>query len=337
MSPCARAPLVLLSAVLPAQLTSGPEAGAALTKVDVYAPLGPRAGTTFDAAAALGQGPAALLFLSELTRNVAPMVRGLDRLAQEYGLLGFRSFTVVLADDRTAAENQIERSSPALGLGNPMVLSVDGSDGPGAYGLNRKCTLTLVLAKDGRVVRSVGFTDTGPQDVPELESWISELTGPMPRDLAGLRTLLERRFPGADAELLDFTASLMQQVRRLEQNNARMAGNRRTDRADAAQDRPMRAERAERNADRPREGKPPEDAELRELLRQVIQKTATAADLDAAFAAIDARVGDDAGLRAQAVEMFKLVIGLEYGTDDARARCKRYVDAHGRKQGREGG
>ena len=27
--------------------------------------------------------------------------------------------------------------------------------------------------------------------------------------------------------------------------------------------------------------------------------------------------------------------GLEYGTEDARARCKRYVDAHGRKQGRE--
>ena len=175
------------------RLISGPPAGTLLTKVEVYAASGPHAGTTFDAAATLGQAPCALLFVHELTRNTAPMIRALDRFGTEYGLLGFRAFTVMLADDRTTAEKQIERSSTSLGMRNPLVVSVDGSDGPGGYGLNRKCTLTLLLANAGRVTRVVGFTDTGPQDVAPLEAWIGELTGPLPKDPAEWRILLAKR------------------------------------------------------------------------------------------------------------------------------------------------
>jgi hypothetical protein len=315
----------------PAQPASGPELGSGLHRVEVYAPTGPRAGSTFDAAQALGTGPAALLFVGEISRNVAPMVRGLDRLASEYGLLGFASFTVFLADDRTAAENQLERSSPALGLRNPMVLSVDGRDGPGSYGINRKCTLTLVLADGGRVVRSVGYTDTGAQDVPQLEAWIAELTGPMPRDATGLRELLARRYPGSDQALLELTASLLLQVRRQEENGARMAGaNSRRERAA-----PRPAE-ATSEAGKPREGKAPQDERLRNLLRAVIQQAATPADLDAAFEDIDARVGDDKDLEQQAIDMFKLVLSLGYGTDDARTRCKSWLALRD-KRGEPGG
>ena len=84
--------LSLLAAAAPCQdLRSGPRPGAPLAPVMVYAPDGPRAGAEFDAAAALGQGPGALLFVHEITRNVAPVIRGLDDLAAEYAILGFRS------------------------------------------------------------------------------------------------------------------------------------------------------------------------------------------------------------------------------------------------------
>lgn len=320
------ASLAGIATLSPAQVVSGPEVGAALTKVDVFAPSGPRAGTTFDAAAVLGQAPGAILFVSELTRNVAPMVRGLDLLAAEHALLGFRACTVLLAGDRTAAENQLERASPALGLVYPMVVSVDGSDGPGSYGLNRKCTLTLVLANAGKVVRSVGFTDTGAQDVQQLEKWIVELTGPLPHDVAGTRALLARRHPGADGELLDLTAALLVQARRQQRADARMggAGNRRDTAERAADTNPTGAAPQARA----RAGKAPDDAELRTLLRAVIQKTATAADLDATFREVATRVGSDADLQAQAVAMFELVLSLGYGTDDARQRCEAYVAAH---------
>ena len=303
-----------------ARLVSGPPAGTLLTKVEVHAASGPHAGTTFDAAATLARAPCALLFVHELTRNTAPMIRALDRLGTEYGLLGFRSFTVMLADDRTAAEKQIERSSTSLGMRNPLVVSVDGSDGPGGYGLNRKCTLTLLLGNGGRVTRAVGFTDTGPQDVAPLETWIAELTGPLPKDPAGWRQLLGKRFPASDSELLDLTSGLLVQVRKLEQDGPRMRGRPERDAAAPASAVPTTA--------KPREGKAPDDAELRTLLRAVIQKTASEADLDEVFRQVDARVGDDAALKLQAVEMFKLVLSLGYGTDAAQTRAKIYLAAH---------
>jgi hypothetical protein len=289
----------------------------------VHAVAGPGAGTTYDAAEALGRGPCALLFVHELSRNTAPVVRAFDRLAAEYGLLGFRASSVFLADDRTAGERQCERSSAALGLHEGLVVSVDGSDGPGGYGLNRKCTLTLVLGKEGRVVRSVGFTDTGRQDIPQLETWIAELAGTLPADQAGLVRLLAARFPAAEPELVQLTASLLRQVRRGEQDARDMRP-----RAPAAR-RPAAAAAA---AERPRAGKPPEDAELARLLRAAIQRTASTEDLDEVFRAVGARVGEDAGLRRQAVEMFELMLALEYGTEAARERARRWVADHRGKE-----
>jgi hypothetical protein len=302
-------------------LTSGPQPDTPWTAVPVSAPSGSRAGTTFDAAAALGDGPSALLFVHELTRNTAPVIRALDRFHTEYGLLGFRAFTVLLADDRTAAEQQAQRSSAALGMRNPLVISTEGSDGPGAYALNRKCTLTLVLGNGGRVTRAEGFTDTGANDVPKIEGWIAALTGPLPNDAAGWRALVAKRFPAAEPELIDLAASLLVQSRRQAQDNPRM--RERAERAGApTQDAAAAA------SDRPREGRAPDDDELRTLLRAAIQKTATEKDLDDVFGKVDARVGDDAGLRQQAVEMFKLVLSLGYGTEAAQRRARGYVDKH---------
>ncbi len=312
-----------------APLVSGPPAGTPLGKVEVFAPTGPRAGQTFDAAAALGQGPGALLFIHVLNRNTAPMINGLERVGKEYGLLGLRTFTVFLAEDRTAGEAQVQRSSQAMRLSNPMVISTDGAEGPGSYALNRRCTLTLVLANEGKVVAARAFTDTGPQDVPDVEAAVATLTGPMPQDLAGMRELLAKRFPDDSAELRELTAGLLLQVRRQAQDgqgNARMAG--------AARERPNRpamepaAEGAPPPAAAQREGKAPDDDELRNLLRDAIQRTASDEDLDDVFGRIDARVAA-AGIEAQAIEMFKLMVSLGYGTDSAQTRAKKYLQARG--------
>ena len=133
-------------------LSSGPEAGTALTPIPCYATDGALVGQEFDAAAKIGSAPGALLFVHELTRNTAPVIRGLDNLASEFSIVGFRSFTIILGEDRTAAEAQLKRVNGSLQLANPLVMSTDGAEGPGNYALNRKCTLTLVLTKDGAVV-----------------------------------------------------------------------------------------------------------------------------------------------------------------------------------------
>lgn len=310
-----------------APLASGPPAGSALTKVEVFAPTGPRAGQTFDAAEAIGQGPGAFLFLHVLNRNTAPMINGLERVVREYGLLGFQAFTIFLAEDRTAGEAQVQRSSQAMRLSNPMVISTDGAEGPGNYALNRRCTLTLVLANEGKVVSSRAYTDTGPQDVPELEKAVAAMTGPLPQDVAGMRELLGKRFPNDSAELRDLAASLLLQVRRQAQNDTRM-GMAARQRPNAARAERAAGDNAQPKTAGPHEGKAPEDDELRELLRAAIQRTASDADLDDVFAQIDARVAA-AKIEPQAIEMFKLMLSLDYGTDSAKARAKKYLEARG--------
>lgn len=321
---------ILVSAAAWAQdapLVSGPPAGGALTKVEVFAPTGPRAGQTFDAAEALGQGAGALLFVHVLNRNTAPMINGLERVGREYGLLGFQAFTIFLAEDRTAGEAQVQRSSQAMRLGNPMVISTDGAEGPGSYALNRRCTLTLVLANEGKVVSARAYTDTGPQDVPDLEKAVADMTGPLPQDVAGMRALLAKRFPNDSVELRELTASLFVQTRRQAQNDARMGGQARQRPNAARAERPA-GDNAQPKTAGPREGKAPDDDELRELLRAAIQRTASEADLDDVFAQIDARVAA-AKIEPQAVEMFKLILSLDYGTESAKARAKKYLEARG--------
>ena len=66
-----------------ADIVSGPPTGTPLAPVNSYALHGPHKGQEFDAAKSLGQGPGALLFIHELSRNIIPVLRGLDDLTSE--------------------------------------------------------------------------------------------------------------------------------------------------------------------------------------------------------------------------------------------------------------
>ncbi len=311
----------------PVDLVSGPPAGGALPACKVYAPSGPFAGVEFDAAARLGKGPGVLLFVHDLSRNTAPMITGLDRLAVQLAWTELETHTIRIAADRNEAEAAVKRSSDALQMYRPILVSPDGIDGPGGYALHRQATLTLVLAMDGIVVRSVAFTDTGRADLGRLRSLVEEVTGKIPTDARALRAALEERLtrdPERLRALAIEQALLLQRVEKTDEGRMQgrpARGEMQTDgkapKADAAQ--------------KPREGKAPEDDALRALLRRAIQKAADANELDAVFTAVDERVGDDATLRTQAVEMFKLQLSLDFGNDDSKRRAKAWVDNHGPK------
>ena len=166
-----------ISLVAQEEISSGPEKGAPVTAIRCFATHGMHAGEEFDAASDLGKAPCAILFIHELTRNTAPVIRALDEIAADYGVLGFRSQTVALSGDRTAGEDLLRRVNGSLKLSNPIILSLDGAEGPGNYGLSRKPTLTFVFAKDGVVVQSIALTDTGPNDVTKIREWIEGVAG----------------------------------------------------------------------------------------------------------------------------------------------------------------
>lgn len=317
--------------------SSGPKVGTPLTSVNVWAGSGQDAGREYDAAKALGNGPGALLFVHELTRNVAPVIRGLDTLGNEHAVLGFKWRTVWLSDDRTQAETRLRAVNGSLRLHEPMVLSTDGLEGPGNYALNRRCTLTLVIAKAGKVVRAVGFTDTGRQDMPQIRTWIEEVAGEVPVQGSELERLLRASLPSGKA-LQDLAVDQAMEIRRLKQQLARLRQNR--GRRGRGMDRPPM--RRGRDQDKPPPdapgrklpGKAPDDSELQTLLRSFIRKTNADERVDQVFADIVERAKTSRELTKQAVEMFKLVVGLKdrYGTPHAHELAEKYIKEHGKKK-----
>lgn len=203
-------------------LTSGPAVGTKLTPVKSFATNGALAGQEFDAAAQLGKSPSALLFIHELTRNTAPVLRGLDSLTSEFSVLGFKSQTLMLSGDRTAAEAQLKRVNGSLRLANPIALSIDGAEGPGNYALNRKAALTLVFARDGVVTSTMALTDTGPNDVPVIRKAIVGMCGELPADPAELRKVITASLPDDPKVLKELVADQSQQLKQLRAQITRM-------------------------------------------------------------------------------------------------------------------
>jgi len=320
--------LLLLGAPLEAQdtgLQSGPAAGMQLTPVPVYAPTGPHKGETFDAAKVIHTSPGVLMFVHTINREVAPVIRGLDSLALQYGVLGFKSFTVRLGADRTEIEEATGRQSTAMGMHNPMVVSTDGIEGPGNYALNRKAYLTVVLVNKGKVHRSIAITDTGQKDVPRLRKWIEEVCGPLPRTSAELMA----RLPDDPQQLKQLVASLHEQVQRQAEQLQQRRGRREMGRRRADRNRRGEGRRDAPPTSRPQlAGKVPEDAELQGLMRAMINKLNTEEDVDELLGRVAKRVGQDTGLRTEAVEGFKRLLSTTYGTDYARKRWQEYVQKH---------
>ena len=340
-----------------ADIVSGPPTGTPLAPVNSYALHGPHKGQEFDAAKSLGQGPGALLFIHELSRNIIPVLRGLDDLTSEYSVLGFQSHTLLLHDDRTLAENRLKAVNGSLGfagleevnrpLAHPIILSLDGLEGPGDYALNRRAALTLVLAKGGQVVRSVALTDTGQHNLPELRKWVEEIAGKVPSDPAELRRMIAGNLPKSGDAVRELAVNQGVQLQRLRTRLARLESGQMNNRMQ--QRRPQRMKRdapnasgrpaAERNTTKPaakREGAPPDDADLQSSLRAFIRKTQADERIDEIYEEITTRAAESAELTRQTREMFRLVLSLKdrYGTPHAHELAKGFLDKHPAKRNR---
>lgn len=324
-------------------ITTGPPEGTALTPVMAYAPVGPRAGEEFDAAAAIGDGPGALLFIHELTRNGLPVMRAIDQIGAEFALLGFASHTLLMSDDRTSAEGKVQAVNGSLKLHNPIALCLDGLDGPGNYALNRKAVLSLIILKDGKVHKSIAFTDVNAEDAKLVRELIIEVAGEIPSDPAELRQLAAARVPQDAGQLRELAIDQTLEIQNLRLEVARLKEQAAANRMDAGamtRERPARPPApaaADPGAPEPepapkpdRHGKPPEDPELNTLLRAFIRQDNDKATVDEVYASITARGAENDELGGQVIEMFKLMLSYRdrYGTPDAQVLAESFLKEH---------
>jgi len=157
---------------------SGPQPGEALPELKVRGVFGEAAGKDFDLIAAADGKPVVLVFVHARTRPAFGLTNTLMRYAARRKDDGLQSGVVFLTDDPTATEQWMKVVERHFPKGAEYVLSKDGQEGPGAYGLNRNVTLTVLVGKENKVTANFALVQPSlPADGPKILAAIVAASG----------------------------------------------------------------------------------------------------------------------------------------------------------------
>ena len=157
---------------------SGPQVGEKLVAFKTRGVLGREKGKELDFVKAADGKPIVMVFLHKLTRPSVGMTRVLMNYVATRKKDGLQGGIVWLADDIVAAEERINRAKHALPKNTSLGLSLDGFEGPGAYGLNRDVTLTVLVGEKGKVTANYALVQPSIQaDLPKILKSIVGLVG----------------------------------------------------------------------------------------------------------------------------------------------------------------
>jgi hypothetical protein len=263
---------------------SGPQAGEAATPFKVLNLTGEGAGNERqvnpDAATAL-------VFVQGMERSLVPLLRVVD----QYGAARkerIKTEVVFLFADRLAGEQRAKAVAGSLKLQSRVSLSLDGIEGPGNYGLNKECLMTIVVTKDGKVTDNFALVQPGIADAPKVVAALA-------------RTFGDDSPPS------------------IEQLSGRPAGR-------EGADRPMRPAAAKGKDPFP--GAVPADEKLVGLLRRFIRPTNDDATVDQVLQEVRAHIKGNAELRKQAIDGWTRVLhfGDHYGTEYSRKVGRAFLE-----------
>ncbi len=294
---------LLLTQAAAEEKFSGPQKGEKTAGFVVY-DVGARKELDF-----VGEGkgaPTLLVFIHEFTRPAAGLMRALDDYAQVKQVRGLRTLFVSLTEDRDGAERRVPQIIQSIRLKSPVGISVDGKEGPGAYGLNRDVGLTILVATGDKVHANFAILSPNETDAPRVKAAVDEILQ-------------------APAEAPTGTPEeLKAEVQRLREENLRLKEELALLRLQAQ--RPAAPARQMRRPEAPAE--PPKDERLVGMCRRLIQAGATPEDLDAAVKDIEAYIEGKDDLRRQYAEILGKVLELKYGNDLGKAVMTRQLEKH---------
>ena len=290
--------LVLLTSLLALRAAdpvfSGPQLGETTTPFKSATIVGADAGKERDPVTENAGAPTALVFVHGLERSMLPLMRAVDDYGAKHADKLKTEF-VFLAEDRVGGMERFGRALNSVKLKGRATLSIDGLEGPGNYGLNKQCLLTILAAKDNRVHANFALIQPGIADGGPVLAALGKLIGdPKPPTTEELKTAFEQRYRMARGG-----------------RNMRQAGG----------GKPM----AKKD---PFPGAVPTDGKLVGLLRSFIQKSNSAEQVDAVLADVRKHIGNDADLKQQAVAGWTRILhfGDRYGTDYAREQGRAFLE-----------
>jgi hypothetical protein len=153
---------------------SGPQKGEKLTGFQVLGVYDDLAGKELDFVARAEGKPLVLVFVHTATRPSLAVTRVVTGYAKTLAKEGVNAYVVWLAKDRTEAEQYLKKAKDSLNFIVPVGISLDGVEGPGAYGLNRKVELTILVARENKVVGNFALIQPSVTDTPAIAEVIAE-------------------------------------------------------------------------------------------------------------------------------------------------------------------
>ena len=171
---------------------SGPQVGEKLPALE-FIKFGDKDGKKIDFIKQADGKAVVVIFMHQLTRPAASVVRGITSFCAKREKDGLRSCVIFLTDDPTAAEQRMQRTKNFLVPQEKtwFGISHQGIEGPGSYGLNRNVSLTVLVGKAGKVTANFVLKQPSLQaDAPKIAEEIVKLVGgkaPTANELRGPR------------------------------------------------------------------------------------------------------------------------------------------------------
>ncbi len=321
---------------------SGPQAGEKTTPFKVLAMNGVNAGQERDPVTENAGAPTAFVFIHAVERSLVPLLRVVD----EYGAGHqdtLKTEVVFLFGDRVAGEARIKAVTSSLKLQSRVGLSLDGAEGPGNFGLNKECMMSIVIAKDNVVTANVALVQPGIADAPKVIEALAKVCGDStPPTVAQLNERQTARTGGGERMGRDGASPERERGVAMDFSKFDLdseAGLRDAVRALMSEVKSLRTEVAalrsptERVPDAPKRkesfpGAVPDDATLNALLRQFIRPTNDDAAVDKLMTEIDAHIQGNPVLIRQAIDGWTRILhfGDRYGTPYARKVGQAFLD-----------
>lgn len=197
--------LLLCLATVPATaedpIFSGPQPGEKLPGFTVKGVFGENANKDFDPVQLADGKPTLIIFVHTRTRPAFGLTNAMMKYAGQRKKDGLTSTMVWLTDDATETEKWLKIVEKHMPESVEIGYSPDGIEGPGAYGLNRNVTMTVLVGKankttanfalvqpslqaDGPRILKAIVAAVGSGEVPD----ISELSGPRYRAMRNNNT-----------------------------------------------------------------------------------------------------------------------------------------------------
>ena len=171
--------IIALCVTLPDEpLFSGPQPGEKLVPFEISGVFGKDADQKLDVVSEAKEKPCVLIFVHERSRPAFGLSNLVMRLVEKRGADKVIGGLVFLTDDPTETASWMNQVAQYFPKQIRMGVSADGLEGPGAYGLNRKVALTVLVAKDSVVTANFALVQPSEEvDGPKIFKAISEALG----------------------------------------------------------------------------------------------------------------------------------------------------------------